>query len=71
MGDGATQLLITPGRTKEALREYDTTNPVCKYVIAIIFFLFCFLSTLISIMFYAFNKIVADVIDDAETSELT
>ena len=63
MGDGATQLLIDPSKTKEVLREYDTSNPVCKYVIGIVFFILCFLTTLVSIMYYVFSRIMDDVME--------
>ena len=63
MGDGATQLLIDPSKTKEVLREYDTSNPVWKYVIGIVFFILCFLTTLVSIMYYVFSRIMDDVME--------
>ena len=65
MGDSAHQLLIDPSQTKQALREYDTTNPVCKYVVAIIFFILCFITTLITIMYYVFNMVMEDVMENS------
>ena len=55
------RLLVTSNKKEEAEKDYyKTNNPIAKYVLLLFIFVFCFIATLLSTMFYFLNSVMGD-----------
>ena len=54
------RLLVTNSTKKESKDYYKVDNPILKYVLFLFLFVFCFIGTLLSVMFYFLNSVMGD-----------